>query len=689
MDTRNEKQKILIVDDSEMNRSILADMLGEEYEIIEAVDGSEAVVRLNIDSTDISLMLLDIVMPNMDGFEVLKVMNRRDWIKDIPVIMISAENSSSYVERAYELGVTDFINRPFDGMIVHRRVINTIMLYAKQKKLIELVADQIYEKEKSNSLMISILSHIVEFRNGESGLHVLHINMLTEILLNRLIKKTDKYNLKRSDIYLISTASALHDVGKIAIPDAILNKPGKFTKEEFEIMKTHTTAGAEMLDSIPYYKEEALTKMAYQICRWHHERYDGRGYPDGLKGEEIPISAQIVALADVYDALTSVRVYKPAYTHEQALNMITNGECGVFNPMLLECLLEEGENIQERLRENSIKQESSRNIQSIAESLLEYEEISASERTLKLLEQERTKNQFFASLSQDIQFEYTKEPSMFTVSGTGARMLGIDEIVMNPLEDQKIKRISTQKVLDELHRMVKESSPSDPIIQYDGEILIKGEWCWSRVICRSMWTSEEEPVMTGCIGKIVDMHKEHAKIEDLQRKASHDGLTGLLNHSHAEMMVREKLLQEKDRNYIIAIFDIDYFKNANDRCGHMFGDKVLRHIAEKLLNSTRGYDITARVGGDEFMIFMEDREGIEGIVDRIFKALSGTYEGFDITISMGIARSKDVGRTYEVLFNCADWALYNAKKSGRAQYSFYDDSMKEILSAISSIDGEE
>lgn len=690
MSTRNKKQKILIVDDSEMNRSILADMLGEEYEIVEAVDGSEAVARLNLDSTDISLMLLDIVMPNMDGFEVLKVMNKRDWIKDIPVIMISAENSYSYVEQAYELGVTDFINRPFDGMVVHRRVINTIMLYAKQKKLTELVADQIYEKEKSNSLMISILSHIVEFRNGESGLHVLHINMLTEILLNRLIKKTDKYNLKRSDIYLISTASALHDVGKIAIPDEILNKPGKFTKEEFEIMKTHTTAGAEMLDSIPYYKEEALTKMAYQICRWHHERYDGRGYPDGLKGEEIPISAQIVALADVYDALTSVRVYKPAYTHEQALDMIANGECGTFNPLLLECLLEEGENIREQLRANSIKQESSRNIQSIAESLLEYEEISASERTLKLLEQERTKNQFFASLSQDIQFEYTREPSMFTLlSGTGARMLGIDEIVMNPLEDKKVKRISNQKMLDELQKLIKESKPSSPIVQCDGEIAINGEWCWSRVICRSMWTSEENPVMTGCIGKIVDMHKEHAKIEDLQRKASHDGLTGLLNHSYAEMRVRERLLEEKDKNHIIVIFDIDYFKNANDRCGHMFGDKVLKHIAQRLLSSTRSYDITARVGGDEFMIFMEDCKGVEGIVDRIFTSLSGTYEGFDITVSMGIAKSKDVGDTYEVLFNCADWALYNAKKSGRAQYCFYDDSMKEILSAISSIDGEE
>ena len=510
MDTRNEKQKILIVDDSEMNRSILADMLGEEYEIIEAVDGTEAVARLNIDSTDISLMLLDIVMPNMDGFEVLEVMNKRDWIQDIPVIMISAENSYSYVERAYELGVTDFINRPFDGMVVHRRVINTIMLYAKQKKLVELVADQIYEKEKSNSLMISILSHIVEFRNGESGLHVLHINMLTEILLRRLMKKTDKYNLKRSDVFLISTASALHDVGKIAIPGEILNKPGKLTKEEFEIMKTHTLAGAEMLDQIPYYREEALTKMAYQICRWHHERYDGRGYPDGLKGEEIPISAQIVALADVYDALTRVRVYKPAFTHEKALEMIVNGECGTFNPLLLECLAEESETIRDQLRQNSIKQESERNTRTIAESLLEYDEISASERTLKLLEHERTKYQFFASLSQDIQFEYTSEPPMFTLSEIGARMLGLDEIIINPQEDKRVSMISSEKMVEEIKALIYESTPEKPIVQCDGEVLINGEWCWSRVICRSMWSSEETPVMTGCIGKIIDMHKEHA-----------------------------------------------------------------------------------------------------------------------------------------------------------------------------------
>lgn len=304
------KQKILIVDDSEMNRSILTDMLDNAYEIIEAENGLAAIAILQKQSLNISVVLLDIVMPLMDGFEVLSVMNQNHWIENIPVIMISAEKDTSQVERAYDLGVTDFITRPFDMLIVRRRVINTILLYSKQKKLLGMLADQIYEKERQSSMMVDILSHIVEFRNGESGVHIVHVRTITEMLLKQLRKKTEQYPLSDADISLIGTASALHDIGKIAIREDILNKPGRLTEEEFEIMKTHSLIGAEMLKNLPTYESEPLVKTAYQICRWHHERYDGRGYPDGLAGDDIPISAQIVALADVYDALTSERCYK-------------------------------------------------------------------------------------------------------------------------------------------------------------------------------------------------------------------------------------------------------------------------------------------------------------------------------------------------------------------------------------------
>ena len=335
-----EKQKILIVDDSEMNRFILTQMLCEDYDIIEAGDGLTAVDILKEQAEHISLVLLDIIMPGLDGFGVLEKMNREGWIDDIPVIIISSDRSRGAIERAYELRAADFINRPFDAAIVLHRVVNTIVLYAKQKKLVSLVERQVYEKERQSGLMIDILSHIVEFRNGESGLHVLHIRTLTEILLKSLVKKTSKYRLSNKDITLISTASALHDIGKIVIPEEILNKPGKLTNEEFAVMKAHSEKGAEMLRGVSHMGRELLLDYARDIAHWHHERYDGRGYPDGLKGDDIPICAQVTALADVYDALTSERVYKKAFDHDVAINMIKNGECGVFNPLLVECLME-------------------------------------------------------------------------------------------------------------------------------------------------------------------------------------------------------------------------------------------------------------------------------------------------------------------------------------------------------------
>ena len=341
------KQQILIVDDSEMNREILTEMLQDDFRILEAENGEEALKMLKQYDTGISLMLLDIVMPVMNGFEVLAAMAREHWMDDIPVIMISSEGSEDYIRRAYEMGIADYIRRPFDAKTVYQRVFNTIKLYAKQRRLISLVADQIYEKEKNNRMMVGILSQIVEFRNGESGPHVLHIQTLTRLLLERLVQKTGQYGLSWSEQYMISMASALHDIGKIGIDEKILNKPGKLTKEEFDIMKTHTLIGATMLENLKMYQGEILLEVAYQICRWHHERYDGKGYPDGLVGEEIPISAQVVSLADAYDALISDRVYKKAYSHEQAVKMILNGECGAFNPVLLECLTD----IQDHLKE--------------------------------------------------------------------------------------------------------------------------------------------------------------------------------------------------------------------------------------------------------------------------------------------------------------------------------------------------
>jgi len=675
-----------------MNRSILADMLSDEYEIIEAEDGQEAVEVLRKYESEIDLLLLDIVMPNMDGFEVLEVMNQNRWIDDVPVIMISAETASTHVERAYGLGCTDFINRPFDALVVHRRVINTILLYGKQKKLVGLLADQIYEKEQQNAMMIEILSNIVEFRNGESGLHVRHVRLLTEMLLDHLMDKTDRYGLTRNDIVLISNASALHDIGKISIPSEILNKPGRLTKEEFEVMKSHTVIGGQMMDDLPDYQTEPLVKVAREICRWHHERYDGRGYPDGLEGESIPIAAQIVALADVYDALTSARVYKPPFSHEKAVEMILNGECGVFNPLLLECLTDMADTLDEKL--NSSAQSDRIEMRSVAEELHRHEELSASERTLQLLEHERMKFSFFAAMSQEIQFEYTTTPPMASLNAWGAERTGLKETVMDPVRSAEVRKIISQNDMDGLVRALRSTTPAQPVVRYECPLNIGGEARWSRIIARATWSADEPPRYTGAIGKATDIHDSRMKLEKLEREATHDTLTGLLNHAAARKQIQALLEEYPKGSFAMAILDLDHFKSANDTYGHMFGDQVLKYLAGKLRESIRGADIAARVGGDEFLIFLEYHGELAPVIERIFSALtSGSYENFPISVSMGVCRTEKVGCNYESLFHAADQALYAVKRSGRGSFQFFDQTMQDMqdklsVSAISPIDSE-
>ena len=682
------KQRILIADDSEMNRSILADMLGDEYEILEAENGLEAVSAIQKYRTEIDLVLLDIVMPEMDGFEVLTVMNRNNAIEDIPVIMISAETAPAHIERAYNLGVTDFITRPFNALVVHRRVVNTTLLYAKQKKLVGMVADQIYERERQSSLMIDILSHIVEFRNGESGQHVVHIRTLTELLLRRLVIKTDRYPLSPSDITLISTASALHDVGKISIPGEILNKPGRFTDEEFTIMKRHTVIGSDMMEAVPVQGSGPLVKVARDICRWHHERWDGRGYPDGLKGDGIPISAQIVALADVYDALTSPRVYKPAFPHEKAVEMILKGECGAFNPLLLEILTEVAPQLPEELEDSSGERTAQMEMRSVAQEMHHYEELSASERTLQLLEHERMKYSFFAAMSQEIQFEYTADPSMVTLNAWGANRLGLKETVMEPHGSDKVRAILGDGDMEGLAHALRNTTPAQPVIRYECKITLNGEERWCRIIARATWNAEEPPQYTGAIGKAVDIHDSQMKLAALERMATHDPLTGLLNHVSAKKRIEERVEGRPDGQFALAIFDLDYFKNANNTFGHIFGDEVLKFLADKLRESIRGADIAARVGGDEFLLFLEYRGELDPIISRIYHTISDSaYEQFPISLSMGIARTEVVGTDYETMFHAADQALYRVKRSGRGRYDYYDESMRDMLSVISPIEG--
>lgn len=332
------RQSVLIVDDSELNRKMLGQMLGSRFDIAEAASGEACLQLLEQNATGISIVLLDIHMPGIDGFTVLEEMNRKNLLEQIPVIMISSEDTVDAVRRAFDLGASDYISRPFDAKVVYQRIINTIRLYAKQRRLSAMAADLAFEKERASRMMIGILSQVVEKRNGESRDHVQRVAQLTSMLLAGLAQKTDRYPLTREMRRTIATAAALHDIGKMEICEDLLHKEGPLTEAERRTLQSHTLLGAQMLEEQPECRDDAFARTAYNICRWHHERYDGGGYPDGLQGEQIPIEAQVVGLADVYERLVSRPVDGHARTHSEVVQMICTGVCGAFNPLLLDCL---------------------------------------------------------------------------------------------------------------------------------------------------------------------------------------------------------------------------------------------------------------------------------------------------------------------------------------------------------------
>lgn len=513
------KQKILIADDSEMNRELLAAILEEEYDIIQANDGVQAVDCLQRHAEEISLLLLDIVMPHMDGFEVLSYMNKEHWIDAIPVVIISSENSPIYIKRGYDLGATDFIEKPFDANMVLRRSANAILLGAKQRRMTSIVSNQIYEREKSSKLMINILSHIVEFRNGESGLHVLHIQTITEMLLRQLVQKeNNRYALSKEQIRMITTASALHDIGKISIPDEILNKPGRLTAEEFAVIKGHSMAGANMLSELPLdQKEEPLVKTAYEICRWHHERYDGGGYPDGLKGEEIPVSAQVVALADVYDALTSERCYKDAYSHEKAIEMILAGQCGAFNPLMLECLLDISSSLKKKMGYKSKERYEQTDLSDIASRFHDFE-MDSSEKIVQQLEFERMCYNFLAEGSRNIVFTYTISPPLLTFNQAGCKRSGITEPSFSPLQSGVLKDLVEEQSLKRLIRKITQATRETPDVTSNLFLTDGKNPCHYRCKCRVIWTDGAEKGYTGVVGKLTDITDDYMVMENVREE---------------------------------------------------------------------------------------------------------------------------------------------------------------------------
>ena len=487
-----------------MNREILSEVLGSDYDYLFAGNGLQALEQLS-QNPDVDLMLLDIRMPQLDGFGVLNILKQQYGSDEIPVIVLSAEEDVRIIQKAYDLGAVDYINRPFNLAIVQRRVRNTLFLYARQKQLVHLVEEQVYEREKNSSAMVNVLSHVIEARNHETGTHILHMRVLTDVLLHRLIRLTDRYPLSESDISMITNLSALHDIGKICIPEEILNKPGSLDDREMEIMKSHAALGDALLQNMPGSDGDSFVRMARDVCRHHHERWDGGGYPDGLKGDEISIAAQVVALADVFDALTSDRCYRKALPFDKAMEMIHDGRCGAFNPLLMQCLDASRDELYTFLTTSGKTFDVQTEARHLATEVLQNRSLPLDDRALRVLALEKAKSAFFAQECGGIQFEYDRALNRVVCTDWYAEPR--DRVRALYLSEGDDVKLLSQEDKNRLLELVRGATPDSPDVEMRALISVHGEKRWHRLRARTLWERESRQC-DSVIGQFTDVHDE-------------------------------------------------------------------------------------------------------------------------------------------------------------------------------------
>lgn len=703
------REKILVVDDAEINRAILDELFYREYDILEAENGLEAIKQVESVNGELAALLLDIVMPEMDGFGVLKYLSEKQLTQQIPVFLITAETSSEIAMQGYEGGVVDVITKPIvSPALVRKRVNNAIELFRSRRNLsalvekhVKTIKEQSEQLKRTNVSIIDMLSSVIEFRSGESGQHVRRIRHATQILLTRMQKTVPQYQITDEEIEFISNAAAMHDIGKISVPDYILNKPGRLTKEEFEQMKKHTIYGCGILEMISFFKGEAIFRYSYDICRHHHERWDGKGYPDGLQGDEISIGAQVVSIADVYDALVSERVYKKAFPREKAKEMIVNGECGCFNPLLVEEFLKiEPELYETMYKENEAIDEKDERIEWMRKAP-EENESKLTERTIQLLEMERKKYQILSEMSGELLFDFRRQTDVVDLNERFVNVFGGNLQIVHAADFFQhcdwMAAKDKKRLLSDLSKMTRENS------RYEGEFLLKnrhGELEWFNLIFHGLWGASEDEC-AGYIGKMTSIHDLKEEAIQWQKRAMHDYLTGLFNRQAMEAKVHELLTLPDPESFTLFFIDVDNFKLVNDTKGHLMGDLLLKDISAQLQRMLRSTDMVARLGGDEFAILlqgMEDEEIIKRKAQDICNYFVGEKlkkYGDNISCSIGISRYPQNGEDYKLLLDKADKALYMAKNHGKSQYIFYNESQMEnisystVLSQVESVGEEE
>lgn len=687
------RDTLLIVDDSELNRAILREIFYREHRIEEAENGRRALEVVARQQDRLAALLLDLVMPELDGFGVLEELSRQGLLESIPVFLITAETSADIALQGYENGVMDVISKPItDPSIVRKRVGNAVELFRGRNQLAQLVEEQVQtikaQSEKlrtANASIIDMLSSVIEFRSGESGQHVRRIRQATRMLLQLLAAEYPAYRLSPEEIEMVASAAAMHDIGKILIPDYILNKPGRLTAEEFEEMKNHTVYGCEILESIPFFQEQELFRYCYDICRHHHERWDGLGYPDGLSGGDIPLWSQVVSLADVYDALVSERVYKKPYPHPVAVEMIRSGECGAFNPLLLGLFLRCADELHQALYlqdETGTAPYSPPVGLGRAAGYHPPEEQRLSDRTLALLERERQKYHWLSEMSGEILFDYDRQSDSVEFTEKYQEVFGDNLRTLHASDHIHRAGQIAPEDLQRIEGELKALTPESALYRTEVQLTVRGgRRVWFELYMRSLWEGESGQVCTGYMGKLSSIDELKRESARWRQRAMHDYLTGLYNRQALETRVSEAIRDPAGSPFSLLFVDLDNFKVVNDTKGHLAGDQLLREIAEKLPQKMRATDMVARIGGDEFAVFLEGmgKEALlakkAGEVCHFFREELGE-QGLGLSASVGCVRYPADGQSYKALLQRADRALYTAKSRGKNQFALYAGEME-------------
>lgn len=693
MNTVQERGTILLVDDQSEDRAQLRQLLSPEYEIVEAADGNEGIQMMETYCLQLAAVLLDVDMPGLDGFEVLQIARQKGWLRAVPVFLIAEERAEEALERGYELGAMDILTKPFWPQVVRRRVDSMVELYRHRYELEQAVEEQtarIREQDarlrKTNKSIVETLSAAIGFRNVNSGVHVRRMRQITRLLLTDVMEHFPEYQLTEELVKRVAALSILHDIGKIGVPDAILNKSGRLTEDEYECMKSHTIYGGELAERMDFQTGEEGRQYCYEICRHHHERWDGSGYPDGLRGEEIPIWVQAVSIADAYEALVSHRVYKAAYTANEAVQMILYGECGAFNPKILESLRRISPQLVKEVAGEAEWEEKHTSFPLREEMLAPIakppESVTSSEEAQLLFDLEQEKYRIIAELSEDMIFTYNALFDSMEFSEKFCKVFQVPAYVNAYSKRPLSERTFYPEEYEELMKKRRGLTWAVPEMEMDLRLpLPSGSRPWFHLVIHAINDKNDRTRELGYVGKLTNINRIKKEATEWQKRANTDALTQLYNRAGAHILF-EELRQESRQTPLeltVAFMDIDRFKTLNDTLGHEAGDQILTAFGHSVRRLFRPDDIVSRFGGDEFLVVMKgmgERTFAENKLGQLCRQtvkIACVDSPLEISSSIGVAFFPKDGAEFDDLLRKADKALYASKRAGRGRISFYED----------------